>query len=276
MYMSSPSPPQSLLLSNNPGEAHSHAAKSKNFLKKSAKHVSNNKANGYSADTATSQMPWSSNHHQHVTIPVSALEIGNSPMASQLMTQKSQHFPSNVQLQSINHTNNSSLLKSMAYYNPVMMMNLLAAASSSSTSSSSVSSSTYSSSSSSSSSSCSNLDTTPNSTLFHPKQVQKSTDSKKSGRYSDEDENDAFLSHQNQNLLAHNKNCSNLIMLMMMSKYSKEMSRQQMNSSLSSPLMLSSTSTSTMDTTYSPNQITCQRKFQQNKSNFAIVSTLID
>ena len=249
---------------------------------------------------------------------------------------QSQRSQANIQ-----SVNNTSLLKSMAYYNPVMMMNLLFPVSTPSSSSSSSSSppfcpphlsSSMSSSSSSSSSSCSyssssHLDTSPPSlsqTLnSFPSKNQWIKSQPIETRYTDENGNDLSLQNQNQNSNVNindpvfqsaysnqqqnNKNYSNLLMLMMISKcnmkgafqpnliqsnsqFSNKNSSELNSANLnSSPMSLSSSLLSSFATSNTPK---CQVKIEHDieekgisslmrskfdkKTNFAIISTLID
>ena len=294
--------------------------KSKHFPSKTLDNMSG-KLNDQSRNlNGNQQQPWSfNNFNGHSTLNHSQRSQANTPSY-------------------IQSVNNASLLKSMAYYNPVMMMNLLFPASTPASSSSSPPfcpphlSSSMSSSSSSSSSSCSyssssHLDTSPPSlsqTLnSFPLKNQWAKSQPIETRYTDENGNDLSLQNQNQNSNVNindpvfqaafsnqqqnNKNYSNLLMLMMMSKcnlkgafqpnliqsnsqFSNKNSSEINSANLnSSPMSFSSSLLSSFATSTTPK---CQVKIEHDieekgisslmrskfdkKTNFAIISTLID
>ena len=268
--MSSPSPPQSLLIMSANEASASH--KPKKAPKKSKSNTEE-----FLGQQQHQSQPWSLSNfpNQRVSLP----------------NQPAQYLPSASELQSINTSSNASLLKSMAYYNPVMMMNLLAAASSSSTSSPSTSSaptSAYTSSSSSSScsyTSASNLDTSPT----------EMAGAKKSSRFVDENANEVSLSALNSTNSAStseflaNKSYSSLIMLMMMSKCNMKNFQQPLNQPPTQPLPSNSAAGFGLaNQMSSPNRAAhvkqetnevrgeTSKRAVDKKTNFAIISTLIN
>ncbi len=294
--MSSPSPPQTFLVNNNNNTKSSLqniSNKNRRFLKKTSKGILKQTSvdKGLNFDKHSS---WPSINSTK-TFKMLESDMNMRSNTDLVDPKMNSYFASKTE--SLNQ--HSSILKSFSI-NPTMIMNLLAASSSASLSPPSNPSS-----SSCSYSSLSNSDSSPSlygesgmSSVKSQSIKIKSKDLDKkypNGLLESQEERQSLHLKDVEQISQNNKNYSNFLMLMMMSKYScsnnfsfnnsnnpcRELLNRNKNSSLSaSPssfLSNSSPMTATCEMRNSSIQ-NCQKKIIQNsnKTNFAVISTLID
>jgi hypothetical protein len=290
--MSSPSPPQTFLVNNNNKSSLQNISnKNRRFLKKTSKSniKQTNVDKGLNFDKHSS---WPSfNSTKTFKMLDSDMNMhSNTDLADQKMNS---FFASKTE--SLNQ--HPSILKSFSI-NPTMLMNLLAA-----TSTASLSPPSNPPSSSCSYSSLSNSDSSPplsgeTSNVKSQSIKLKSKDLNKkypNGLLDNQDERQSLNFKDTEQISQNNKNYSNFLMLMMMSKYScsnnfsfnnynnqcKELLNRNKNSSLSASPSSFLSSSSPMSATCEMRNSSiqnCQKKIIQNsnKTNFAVISTLID